>query len=237
MSEPHGPNEGGNPGWAAPQPPAAHYPQPPGQPYDPGAYAPYPQQPYPQQPYPQQPYPQQPYPPAYGQAGHLEYPQPYGQPAYPGYGAPGWNPYGPPPGIRRPGIVTAGAVLAFVCAGLLVVAGALLFSGASFLHGLDGGEYTGSATAELVVDGLVNLAAAALLIAGGVAVTGRRDRGRTMIFIGTGIVVVMAIYWLARWNGDTGGGVVFWALVFAACAVLASCFAGNATARRWLVSP
>ena len=201
-----------------------------------------PQDPYAGQPYygpPQQPY--GPYPPQqYGPPGYGQYPPP--QQAYPGY--PQYAPYqhqpypyvyARPPG--RPGTVTASAVLAFVTAGLLIVAALFLFAGASLIS--DFGDAvdrsTGSTTSELTLDGMINMIASVLLIAGGVMLTGRKPLGRTLLTVGSGIVVACSIYWLVRFD-TFGGGIVFYALLFGALVVIAVCMAYTATSRAWLAA-
>ena len=216
-------------------------------PEDPYAGQPY----YGQQPYEQQPYGQSPYgQPQYGQPqyGQPQYGQPqygqYGQQQYPGYPPqqgyppPGY-PYAYPPGYGqrppgRPGSVTAAAVLAYVAAGLLIFAALILFSSADFANSLgnDLNTDTSSTTGELAVDGVINLVAAGLLIVGAVMLAGRRLQGRLLLTIGTGIVVVTAIYWIARFNAY--GGTVFFALLFSALVIVGLSLAYTTAAREWL---
>lgn len=188
--------------------------------------------------YPGQPaggYPYQPPPP--GNA----YPQ-GPPPGYPGYGygpPPGYAPppgYGGPPGEPRPGTLTAAAVLGYVCAGLLILAGILLFLGASVVANLDNlsGAYLGDYTFEFSVDGVVNLIAAGLLIGGSVMMAGRNPTGRLLYFVAGGIVVVETIYWLARWASRTDGAVVFYALLYAALVVVGMSLAATGGGSRWL---
>lgn len=182
-----------------------------------------------QQGYPGQPgYPP---PPGYQQQGYSGYAQYQGYPPQQPYG--GYPPYGPS-GQRRPGSATASAVLAFVAAGLLIVAAIILFSGASATSdfGDSFNTSTGSATAELSFDGLVNLVAAALLIVGGVMLSGRKSKGRTLVAVSTAIVIASGIYWMARANSY--GGTVFFALAFAALVVIAASLAFTSTTRDWL---
>jgi hypothetical protein len=211
-----------------PQDPYAGQPY---QPYPPPGNPPpaggYPQSGYPQSGYPQSGYPGYP-PPNPGYA-----PQGYPPPGYPGYPPPGY-PY-PPARPGRPGSATAAAVIAFVAAGLLIIAAIFLFSGASATNdfGNDFNSDTSSATAELSFDGVVNLVAATLLIVGGVILTGRKAKGRTMIAVATAIVIAAAIYWMVRTSGSYGG-TVFFALVFAALVIIAVSLASTSTTRAWL---
>jgi hypothetical protein len=209
------------------------YPDPPDQPpYSPPPVTanPYGNQygPAPQQPAYGQPYgpPQQPYPPQqqYGQ------PQPYG-PTPPMY-----NAYGYPPAQldARPGSVVGAAVLAYVLAGLLILSGALLLFGASISDSFGDAfdSDTSSVTAELAFDGFADLIAAGLLIAGGVSLTGRNKRGRTMLVVGAAITLAECIYWLVRSSAD--GGVFVFVLVFGALAVISLVLAATGLVSQWL---
>ncbi len=209
---------------------------------------------------PEDPYGGQPYygPPAtqpgYGQPAYPQQGQPgygqqgYGQPGY-GYGYPpqqqGYGyppPYPPfpppyPPRPGRPGTVTASAVLAFVTGGLLIAAALLLFAGASVLNDMGNldGTNTDPTTTEFTIDGVINLAAAGLLIAGGVMFSGRKLAGRLLVIAGDGVVVIASIYWLARYSSFSA--TIFYALLFGALAVVGASLAFSGTARAWLGSP
>ena len=156
-------------------------------------------------------------PPAYPQPeypGYQPYPPPYGY----GYPPPpyGYPPYQPgPAGPKRPGLVLAASVLDYVCAGLLIIAGMLLLFGASVVSSLDSTGVTGNSYGvELALDGMVDLAVAGLLIAGGVMFTGGRSTGRILSTIGNVVVVVVAIYWFTRFDTVNVGGLVFWGVIF-----------------------
>ena len=161
----------------------------------------------------------------------------YGYPPPPGYGypPPGYGYPAVPPGERRPGTLLAAAVLGYVAAGLLILAGILLFDGASLVHDIDTqtGLNNDSVTTELVLDGFANLIAAALLIAGAVVMTGGRPPGRVMYSVGAGIVLVESIYWMARWADDLPYLVVY-ALLFAALAVVGLALGWTAGGTAWL---
>jgi hypothetical protein len=125
--------------------------------------------------------------------------------------------------------------LAFVAGGLLVVAGIELFAGASMIASLDsilGTNYT----AELALDGVVDLAAAGLLIAGGVALLGGRPAGRSLYGAATAIVLVATLYWIARWGAavDTYAPFVLYGLMFSALVVIGVCLAWARDASAWL---
>src|SRR6476661_9069052 len=189
---------------------------------------------------PQDPYGGQPYygqqPPAYPPPGYYP-PQGYPQQGYPyapqAYGYP--QPYYPQQ-LRRPGTATTSSVLAFVNGGLLIAAAMLLFAGASLIS--DFGDATQSdtsfTTTEFTLDGLVNLLAAGLLIAGGVMFAGRRTTGRTLIVSGGLIVIAAAIYWMTRFDGFAT--TVFYGLLFTALAVLSIAMSYTATTKAWLTA-
>ena len=189
-----------------------------GQPY----YGQYPPQ-YPQQQYPQQPYPQQygQYPPQPGNPYAYPYPYPY--------------PYPPPPG--RPGTATAAAVLAFVAAGLLIVAALILFTGASIIHDIGDSvrSNTDPTTTEFSFDGIVDLISATLLISGGVMFAGRKAAGRTMLATAAhrrGIVASTGSH-----ASTPSAATVFDALLFAALGVIAIAIAPTtASSRAWLTA-
>ena len=117
------------------------------------------------------------YPPVQPGAGYAGYPMP-GYPmgsGYPmGYPAP-YPGYATDPRDVRPGVAMAAAVLAYVNAGLLILAGGLLLLGASIVSDVE--DASNSHTnygVEIALDGTANLIAGALLIAGGVMITGRK---------------------------------------------------------------
>ncbi len=171
--------------------------------------------------------PAQPYatPPAYQ-------PYPYGY----GYGyAP--QGYGPAhPREPRPGTLTAAAVLGYVTAGLLLLAGIILFTGASTVNDLnDNFDISNTYSSEFVTAGIVNLIAGGLLIGGAVAMTGRSSTGRALCTAGNGIVVALTVYWLTRWGTRTGAeGLIFWAFVFATLAVVGAALSFTSDGNRWL---
>ena len=147
-----------------------------------------------------------------------------------------YNAYGyPPPQLdARPGSVVGAAVLGYVLAGLLILAGALLLFGASTINSFGNAfdSDTGSVTAELTFDGFADLVAAGLLIAGGVSLSGRNKRGRTMLAIGAVITIAECVYWLARTSAD--GGVFVFVLVFGALAVISLVLALTGPVSQWL---
>ena len=81
---------------------------------------------------------------------------------------------------------TAAAVLGYVTAGLLIAAGLLLFFGASIVDDFDFNNSQSVRTTEYVLDGILNLVAGGLLIAGGVSFSGRNANGRILLSVGCG---------------------------------------------------
>lgn len=151
-----------------------------------------------------------------------------------GYPAPPYQPGYPQPGaLARPGQVIAAAVLAYIDAGLLILAGALLLLGASLISGIDSsaGSDNSGVTAELIVDGLLNLVAAGLLIAGGVGVTGRSPTGRVLLTVGAGICVALGVYWLIRSQSISGAVLV---LLFTALPVIGVALIWSRDVSDWL---
>lgn len=171
-------------------------------------------------------------PPQYPPPGWGEGYGPYGQ--YPGYPPPYGAPY--VPRSTRPGNALAAAVLGYVAGGLLIIAGLLLFFGASFIanfdnyEGVSHGQYVG----ELAVNGVGNLVAAGLLIAGGVNLTARGTAGRMLYSCGAALVVIETIYWLARWGGRSGGAVVVYAVIFGGLVVVGGALAWSSAVTKWL---
>jgi uncharacterized membrane protein YphA (DoxX/SURF4 family) len=195
-------------------------------PYQAGPYqqAPYQQGPYQQAPYQQGPYQQGPYQQTlYHQGPYQQAPYPYGYPT-------------PAAGDSRPGTLTAAAVLGYVAGGLLILAGFLLFFGASVVSDVENSVDTHTSyAAEFAIAGVANLLAAGLLIAGGVSMTGRGANGRSMYTFGAGIVLVAAVYWLARWAPrDDSKPVIIYALLFAALVIVGLVLSFTRDGSTWL---
>jgi hypothetical protein len=62
---------------------------------------------------------------------------------------------------------------------------------------------------------------------------GRKLRGRTLLVVGSGVVIACSIYWLVRYD-NSFGGTVFYALLFSALVVISVCMALTTTSRAWL---
>lgn len=176
--------------------------------------------------------------PPYGPPPHAYGPPAYGPPAYgPGYGYPPVPyPGRPDPAGERPGLAVAAAVLAFIDAGLLILSGALLLFGASLAASIaeSVGDSSSAYSAEFAFDGVLDLVSAGLLIAGGVNMLGGRQVGRVLLTAGSGIVLVEAIYWPARFPVSAVPSTIVWDVLFSALAVLVLIFAWVPTVSRWL---
>ncbi len=176
-------------------------------------------------------YPQPAYPTPAAYPTYQTYPQP-GYPTYAGYpmyAAPGLG-YRPDPN-RRPGVIMAAAVLAYVQAGLLMVAATTLFVGASATSAIADDLSSGDdgVTARFVLLGLANIVAATLYLIGGIKITNRERTGRTLMVIATAIVIVVGIVWLT-WAGPI---IIFWALLYWALGVVASSMLFGGSVTRW----
>lgn len=195
--------------------------QPGSEPYDPNADYPGYQPVAPASGGQQNPYPQY----VQGQYPGLQYAPGYPQPYPAGYPT---GRYGP----QRPGQATSAAVLGYVAGGLLIAAGLLLFVGASLVTSFDAINSGGHTllTAELVVDGVLDLVAGGLLIAGAAVFTSGANNGRIMLSVGAGIVIALSIYWVAR----TSGAAVVWALIFAALVIVSLSLAWTRVTTQWL---
>src|SRR4051794_17307809 len=124
--------------------------------------------------------------------GSYSPPPPARPPAHQGGYHPVSAPAPPPPGYPgaypapwdtgRPVGVMGASVLAYIDAGLLILAGLLLLVGASAVDSFNQafGSNDTNAAVELATDGLVNLVAAGLMIAGGVLMETRSERGRLL---------------------------------------------------------
>jgi hypothetical protein len=165
-------------------------------------------------------------PAAYGPT----YPPP---PGYPAGFLPTYRAYvAPSPYAARPGAALGAAVVAYVLAGLLVVASFVLFTGAALVDDADRLDSNVPATSELVFDGIVDLVAAGLLITGGVLLTLRRAHGRTVLLVACALTLIDSVYWFV--NADWIRGSVGWTLGFTALAVAIVVLVASPTVGRWL---
>jgi hypothetical protein len=158
---------------------------------------------------------------------------PYAGP-YPQY--PAYPPTGGAAG-DRPATAMAAAVVAWVLAGLLFIAAGLLFFGATFLHDIEAANgYSGDEVSELLVDGVLDIVAAGMLVAGGVALAARNRHGRPLLVGGSALVVVLALYWLIRWAGRLAGVTTGYAVMFGAGALLVAAFTATGRVSSWLAA-
>lgn len=181
--------------------------------------------------YPSGPTPQQGYPaggtppPAYGQQPAYAQQPPYPQPAYghqPGYPAAGYAAagYGAPRPAKRPGMVTAAAVLAFIWGGFAIIVGLLSVLASSVISvvnascdSLNSADPSYPANCPMVssvgtflkvVSGGLIIVAILLIWGGVVAVSGKNGQ---VLVIGAALYLVLAIVSIiAR---SFGGSAVF----------------------------
>jgi hypothetical protein len=158
--------------------------------------------------------------------------QPYQQPGYvpagylPGPYAGGYP--GGPRGPVKPGVITGAAVLGFVQAGLLVIAGLVSFAGARVLADLD---VWVDGPGLLTVLGVLSLVAAGLLIAGGVTVHHRRPG---LLIAGCGVSLALSLWWMVLLT--QGSAELTLPLVFATMPIISLSLVLSAAARAWFRS-
>ena len=141
--------------------------------------------------------------------------------------------YPPPWDSGRPGGLMAASVLAYIDAGLLILAGLLLLIGASAIDSFNNafGSSDQGASAELAMDGLINLVSAGLQIAGGVMMSARSVRGRVLFTFGGAVCLAAGVYWLLRVHT---AGVAIWTAVFIALPIIGLGMSWTAPATVWL---
>jgi hypothetical protein len=189
-------------------------------------------------------------PAPYGQPPQYGYAQPYG---YPGYGYPGpWGPV-PPQGPKRPGQVITSAVLAFVQAGVVLIASLYLWFFASIIDlAAEGnpGVYSASRVDALATEGtvlaIVQLLASVLLVVAGIRALSARTRTAWLLTVGAHAVqVVLVVYWAVRLSTlaneapgpDPGGALAAVTIFFAAAPVVGLGMVLVGAGRRWFESP
>lgn len=213
------PADGGYPAFAPGYPPAAGYVPPPGYGVAPG-----------------QPYPPQGYQPGYQQAPYQQggYPVPGYQQVPPGYPLP---PGYPVPGRGVPGNVRAAAVLAYIQAGLIILAGistvASSDEGDLFdLMSISYWNHSLPSSQTLTIMGVLAIVAGGLLIAGGVQAPRKKV---TLLVVGAALSLVLSAWWLIAFNFYS----VFlvWALILAAMPIIAICLVLGGSAREWAARP
>ena len=214
MTQAWDPNTAGQP---AEQPGGSEgYPAQPGYYQQPGYQQPAPQPGYQQ---PQQGYPQPGYPPA-------GYPQ---QPGYPPAGYPGAYPPAKP---ARPGAITASAVLAFVQAGAVIIAGIVVLAGATSVLDINDDRAAGVGT-EFTLVAIVTLICGALLVIGGAQ---SFQRKLTILVVGSAVSLLLSVYWLIRTMGlgaDFGVAII-WPLIFAVLPIIIISLSLGSTGKAWV---
>ena len=181
--------------------------------------------------------------------------QPYGYPpayGYPGYGYPGpWGPV-PPRRPQRPGTVITSAVLAFVQAGIVLIASLYVWFFASVIDVLAednpavfGSSRMESLATEVTVLAILQLLSVVLLIAAGIRVLSARTRAAWLLALAAHAVqIVLAIYWAVRLvtlvneapGADSTGALAAVTIVFAASPVVGLGMVAAGSGRRWFES-
>ena len=173
--------------------------------------------------------------------------QPYGGGPVDPYGGqaaapvPTYNPYVNPgsweaaqylPAQTVPGTIIGGSIVGYVMALFLFVEGLfLLFFGSVVGSFSDSNDFTDSGT-SLVIGGIGNWITVGLLVAGGVIASLRRPAGLILVLAAAGLVLVLAVYWVAI---APYGFTVFWALVHVVIGLVpAGLVALPASNRAWL---
>ena len=142
--------------------------------------------------------------PQYGASQYGASPSPYGAPQYGGYPAPAVGGYDV---ARRPGTVTAAAVIGFVFGGLLIVFCLLGLIGLAATSDTIRNRYGSGLLAVTFVILLVRLAMGGLYIWGGVRAL--RGQGRTMLIVVSAIELALALIGLVvRVGGTSSTGLV-----------------------------
>ena len=160
-------------------------------------------------------------------------PYPFEQPpTYPGESFPPPSEARNPVWVSRPTSVLWASTVCYVMAGMLIVAGFVLFVGASIVRSID--NLTGSdnigTTIVLIIDALVNFGAAGLLIAGAVMFAGGRTRGRQLLTIGAAICLAESVYWIFLARANT----IIWTVLFVILSIVALALAWTKQTSEWL---
>lgn len=134
--------------------------------------------------------------------------------------------------MSRPGSVLWAGTVCYVMAGMLIVAGFVLFVGASIVRSID--NLTGSdnigTTIVLIINAIVNFGAAGLLIAGAVMFTGGRSRGRQLLTIGAAICLAECVYWIFVGRANT----IIWTVLLVILSIVALALAWTKQTSEWL---
>ena len=182
--------------------------------------------------------------PSYG------YPPQYG---YPGYGSPApWGPV-PPRRPQRPGQVITSAVLAFVQAGVVLIASLYVWFFASVIDVLAEdnpavfrSSRMQSLATEVTVLAVVQLVSVVLLIVAGIRLLSARTGAAWLLAVAAHAVqIVLAGYWAVRLvtllneapGADSSGALAAFTFVFAAAPIVGLGLVMAGSGRRWFESP
>ncbi len=178
-----------------------------------------------------------PYPPYPGYPGYPPFPGYPGEPAYSSYPVyPGYPTYAgyPPPGVRRPGEVTAASVLSLISAAIVLITGFIIIFAVSMLDSPDSGVETLDDAHLFVVAGLIDIVTAALLIVGALLLLGRARSGRPVLAIGIALCVGQALIWLIGNQRNGGGNIAGWLLIYGGPVITAAVLISTNRVRTWL---
>ena len=183
--------------------------------------------------------------------------QPYGYPAqpygYPGYGYPGpWGPV-PPRRPQKPGTVITSAVLAFVQAGVVLIASLYVWFFASVIDVLAednpavfASSRMESLATEVTVLAIIQLVSVVLLIVAGIRIlTARTGTAWLLAVAAHAVQIVLAVYWAVRLvtlmneapGADSTGALAAVTIVFAAAPIVGLGIVVAGSGRRWFASP
>jgi hypothetical protein len=155
-------------------------------------------------------------------------------PPYNPYVNPGsWEPARYLPRQTAPGTIIAGTIVGYLFSLFLFITGLfLLFFGSIIGSGFGVDSTFANGGATLLIAGLGNWVAVGLFVSGGVVATIRRPAGLYLMLAASGLVVVLAVYWIVAYPES---GVVFWAIVHLILALLPAGLVALAPGNRaWL---
>ena len=159
----------------------------------------------------------------------------------------------PPRRPQRPGTVITSAVLAFVQAGIVLIASLYVWFFASVIDVLAednpavfGSSRMESLATEVTVLAILQLLSVVLLIIAGIRVLSARTRAAWLLALAAHAVqIVLAIYWAVRLvtlmneapGADSTGALAAVTIVFAAAPVVGLGMVVAGSGRRWFASP
>jgi hypothetical protein len=158
----------------------------------------------------------------------------------------------PPRRPQRPGPVVTSAVLAFVQAGVVLIASLYVWFFASVIGVVsreNPGVYASRMDAlatEVTVLAVVQLVSVVLLVVAGIRALGARTRAAWLLTVGAHAVqIVLALYWAVRLvrlmndtpGADAPGALAAVTILFAAAPVVGLGLVLGGSGRRWFESP